>query len=239
MDAFCEQEGVSVEELFEQISAVNDDPMVTEFLPTVLRNVEYSHFARQMKEVAENDDYTNKAMDSSVTATSTIACSVNISGKYTANNADFDNKSFKEFVTVMGCPWVLRSLITRTVENIQNLLIIQNEDMMTVKFKMKFFGSKSNEYFFDGRPRMKKNLFGIEARQVARVDYEENAVVVQVVDHPLLGPGGYTEHKFVIENMNGEENIHWKISLNDPSKDRYISTSLYFLRENGDLNSRK
>ncbi|GMH67317.1 hypothetical protein TL16_g12931 [Triparma laevis f. inornata] len=230
MEEFCEEHGSSAEQLFKEISEVNDDPIVSGFLPQVLMNCEYTHFLKQMKEVAESSS--NK--DLAVSAAAKIDSdgdSKNISGVY-KSTGDFNEKNFLLFLKHCKCPWVLRKLFCKTAKNIENVFCVQDENKMTFKYKMKFFGSKSETYILDNASRPKKNIWNVVADQRAYRDSSTGKIHVMLDDHPSLGAGGTTEHVFYNDvDDEGNKILVWDQILKDPSIDVVVNSSMSFSHE--------
>ncbi|GMI07598.1 hypothetical protein TrVE_jg3202 [Triparma verrucosa] len=228
MEEFCEEHGSTAEQLFKEISEVNDDPLVSGFLPQVLMNCEYTHFLKQMKEVAESEENKDQAVEA---AAKLQEDEKNISGVY-KSTGDFNETNFLLFLKHTKCPWVLRKLFCKTAKNIDNVFCVQDETRMTFKYKMKFFGSKSEIYILDNRSRPKKNIWNVEANQRAFRDPDTRTIHVILDDHPALGPGGQTEHLFYNEiDADGNRTLVWDQILKDPSNEVEVNSSMSFIHE--------
>ena len=96
MEEYCQEQGASTETLFKELSELTDNTVVSEFLPQVLMNTDYVHFASQMKLVANND----RAKDRALSAMDEKK-GFNLSGVY-QSNPDFklDKEKWGRFLEV-------------------------------------------------------------------------------------------------------------------------------------------
>ncbi|GMI53640.1 hypothetical protein TeGR_g8743 [Tetraparma gracilis] len=228
MEDFCKKNGSTSEELFKQISDLDstDSHIVNDFLPQVLLNVEYSNFVKQMREVADEHLHAEAAEEATLIELPP-GDKVNISGTFCAHSRyKYAVDNFDKYLQAIGAPWVLRKLIIKTTQNIQDVFIVQDEDQMSFKFKMKMFGSRSAVHKFNGEPVFKKNLWGIETFQVASLSAE--GVQVRVQNHPKLGKDGHIEHRFFLDD---DDDLNWVWFLSDPDRDLELKHVLKFERQ--------
>ncbi|GMI20878.1 hypothetical protein TeGR_g8242 [Tetraparma gracilis] len=211
MEKFCADEGATTESLFEQLSMVTDDSVVSEFLPQVLMNTEYKNFAAQMKFAAEHQDNKEEA----VTAAEEGG-KFNLSGVYRSRNDLFkvDKDAFDKYLTITKCPWVFKKLFIKTVGTISDVFITMNEDTMEFKYKMPLFGTRSTKYILDDQVRDVMNVWNHARPQRARCDEQKERVVVTIDPHPSL-KDGFSRHSFFFKDVDGERVLVWEQYIED------------------------
>ena len=229
MENYCRDEGLSIEELFKAVAEVVDDSGVAEFLPQVLLNTEYMHFARQMKSAAEIDEDREKAMEAGTSGGR--GRHMNLSGVYKRSpKYKFDSKGFDMFLSSVGCPWVFRKLMIKSASNITDVFLTHADGELNFKYKMSFFGSRETVYLLDGVKRDVLNLWNVPRPQTCFE--EDDGVTIVIRPHPALGEGGFTEHKFTKEvDEEGDSILRWTQSLRDPSKDLSLDCQFVFAEE--------
>ena len=189
MEVFCEEKGVGVEELFKEISEAVDDPSLAEFLPQVLNNTEYIHFATQMKWEGEKEHDRDAALEAIDDGKRE---GVNISGVYRTDiRKPLNQGRMDEFLKVVGCPWFYRKLMIKAAANITDVFITHTEEVMKFKYKMSFFGTREIVYLLDGKRRDVKNLWKVECPQTAWVEDGDDGGGGRVIQSWVITPSAY------------------------------------------------
>ena len=118
MFSFCERQGITVEELFKEIAEFQDSETMQSFLPAVIGNCEYSHFARQMKAAATEDEAFEFAEQ-----VEQEADEFNLSDIYRADNDSFDVNGWNEYLSATKMPWMFLKLFLKAAKTIKHGLL--------------------------------------------------------------------------------------------------------------------
>ncbi|GMH99675.1 hypothetical protein TrVE_jg338 [Triparma verrucosa] len=236
MQTFCERQGITVEELFKEIAEFQDSETMQSFLPAVIGNCEYSHFARQMKAAATEDEAFDFAEQ-----VEQEADEFNLSGIYRADNDSFDINGWNEYLSATKMPWMFRKLFLKAARTIKDVVIEHNpeQEFLFFRFRVNFFGTSDQTYILDGKPR---NVTGSKKPWVITGSAypERKEVSVRMDPHPSLGEGGFIIHKFT-EDVDEEDRkvCVWEQQLVDPENDKDIVNTMRFVTDSGSEKGRK
>ena len=157
MEGFAEERGVSTDDLFEQLAECNkSDTGIQEFLPKVLTNCEYMHFAQQMKEMAEHGYRRSDALSA---AAHQSGQGTNISGVWRADGS-FSTADMDRFLKELKCPWVFRKMIVNASSKITDIFIEQSDELLEMRYKLPLFGTRTLSFPLDDTLRNTRNLWG-------------------------------------------------------------------------------
>ena len=140
LDNFCERSGgCTPEELFIEIQTIAADKDLGEFLPQVILNTEYWHFAAQMKFAAENDEHREEAavVAQEPEGQGDHRAGMNLSGVYRASpDHPLDTDNWSMFLEGINVPWVFRKVAVRAMQQIQDVYVTQTDDKMIFKVRV-------------------------------------------------------------------------------------------------------
>lgn len=190
LSSFCESQGCSVEEVFEKLKECLEGEE-SPFLPTFMKNTEYSVFLEQMSLFA-NEKKVLRATQKAATSRS-AGTPVNISGHWVVDQsfAKVHRETAEEFMEVTGCPWIYRKIFKHAATSkYLNLYIEQNGDKsIRFVYRFKFFGG-TDMVVKIGEENDHKNLWNEMVRSKLWIDEEAKTIEIKAVTYPKKWPKG-------------------------------------------------
>jgi hypothetical protein len=224
LESFCKENGVEADVVFEKLADLNNNDNVAEdFVPAVIKMVEYDFFLMNMIETADIRTNRREARD---LASGGDGC---ISGCYVLETSMTGKEVIVEYYKRTNCPWYFRKILTTAINKLTDVVVQHTVgDKMIFKYSLPVFGRVSREHIIDDERHDSTNMWG---KSISVKCSQEKSGVKIIAYQPSYMPNGTNESTMTIEEIDGIEYMVWKRTVYDEDRSVYAELPLYFRKE--------